>query len=75
MERCYKMLYMTDKLIQQLEAFRLEHKITQEELADKLGVAFSTVNRWFNGKNKPSKIQLYHIEKFLSAKQVKTKEL
>ena len=65
---CYKMLYMNDKLIQQLESFRLENKITQEELAEKFGVAFSTVNRWFNGKNKPSKIQQYHIEKFLKGK-------
>ena len=59
------MLYMTDKLIQQLETFRLENKITQEELAKKLDVAFSTVNRWFNGKNKPSKIQTFQIEKLI----------
>jgi len=59
------MLYMPDKLIQQLETFRLENKITQEELAEKLGVAFSTVNRWFNEKNKPSKIQAFQIEKLI----------
>lgn len=51
-----------------LEKFRLENKITQQELAKKLGVAFSTVNRWLNGKSKPSKIQTYHIEKLLSSK-------
>lgn len=62
------MLYMDNKLIQDLETYRLEHKITQEELADKLDVAFSTVNRWFKGRNKPSKIQQYHIEKFLNLK-------
>lgn len=56
---------MDNKLIQDLETYRLEYKITQEELADKLGVAFSTVNRWLQGWNKPSKIQRYHIEKFL----------
>lgn len=61
------MLYMTDKLIQQLESYRLENKITQEELAKKLGVAFSTVNRWLNGKTTPNKIQQYHIEKFLKS--------
>ena len=60
---------MNNKLIQKLDTFRLENKITQEGLADKLGVAFSTVNRWFNGKNKPSKIQLYQIEKFLNRKK------
>lgn len=65
---CYKMLYMPDKLIKELESYRLENKITQEELADKLGVAFSTVNRWLQGRNKPSKIQRYHIEKLLKRK-------
>lgn len=41
-----------DDLIQQLEHYRLENRITQQELADKLGVAFSTVSRWFNDKTK-----------------------
>ena len=52
-------------IIKKVENYRLENKITQQELAKKLGVAFSTVNRWLNGKTKPSKIQQYHIEKFL----------
>ena len=52
-------------LIKRLEAHRLEHKITQQAIARKLGVSFVTVNRWFNNKTKPSKIQQYHIEKFL----------
>jgi len=62
------MLYMADKLIEQLETYRLDHKITQEQLAEKLDVAFSTVNRWFNSKNKPSKMQRHHIEKLLKGK-------
>lgn len=52
-------------LVEKLEKYRLENKISQEQLADKLGVAFSTVNRWFNGHFKPNKIQTYHIEKLL----------
>lgn len=52
-------------LIEKLEIYRLENKITQEELADILGVSFTTVNRWFNNKSKPNKIQTYHIEKLL----------
>lgn len=52
-------------LIQDLEKYRLEHKITQEQLAKELGVAFATVNRWLTGKYKPRKIQQYHIEKLL----------
>ncbi len=56
--------------IKRIEIYRLENKITQQELAKKLGVAFSTVNRWLNGKTKPSKIQRYHIEKFLKKKDL-----
>ena len=52
-------------LIQDLEKYRLENKITQEQLAKELGVAFATVNRWLTGKYNPRKIQQYHIEKLL----------
>ncbi|MBU0634872.1 MAG: helix-turn-helix transcriptional regulator [Candidatus Omnitrophica bacterium] len=55
-------------IIQELEKYRLEHKITQSKLARELGVAFATVNRWLNGKCKPGKIQSYHLEKFLNKK-------
>jgi transcriptional regulator with XRE-family HTH domain len=56
-------------IIKRLETYRLENKISQEGLAKKLGVAFSTVNRWLNGKVKPNKIQSYHIEKILRGKK------
>lgn len=52
-------------IIKRLEIYRLENKITQQELAEKLDVAFATVNRWLNRKSLPNKIQNYHIEKFL----------
>ncbi len=52
-------------IIAKLEKYRLENKIPQQEVAIKLGVAFSTVNRWLNRKAKPNKIQSYHIEKML----------
>ena len=62
-----------DKLIKELEDFRLENKITQQQLAKLLEVSFPTINRWFNGRTKPRPIQRYHIEKFLAqkGKQVK----
>jgi len=60
-------------IIKKVEIYRLENKITQQELAKKLGVAFSTVNRWLNGKTKPNKIQQYHIEKFLNGKLKKVR--
>jgi len=55
-------------LMERLETYRLENKISQERLGELLGVYFSTVNRWLNGKNKPNKIQTYHIKKLLEGK-------
>lgn len=56
-------------IIKKLELYRLENKITQQDLAKELGVAFSTVSRWFNGKTIPSKIQQYHVEKYLNKRE------
>ena len=55
-------------LMDQLEEFRLENRITQVELAEMLGVAFVTVSRWLNGHTYPNKIQEYHIKKLLASK-------
>jgi len=56
------------ELVQKLDIYRLENKISQQSLATRLGVSFVTVNRWLNSKTKPNKIQQYHIEKFLKEK-------
>lgn len=53
------------QIVKRLEKYRLENRVSLQKLADDLGVAFSTISRWFNRKTKPSKIQQYHIEKFL----------
>ena len=53
-------------LIEELETYRLENKIPQQKLAQMLGVAYSTVNRWLNGKTRPNKIHSFHIKKLLS---------
>lgn len=55
-------------IVKQLELYRLENRVTQEELAKEIGVNFSTISRWLNGKTKPNKIQQYHILKFLKSK-------
>lgn len=55
-------------LVKELDSYRLENKITQQVLAEQLGVSFVTVNRWLNSKTRPSKIQQYHLEKFLKEK-------
>ena len=56
-------------LLERLEKYRLENKISQQQIADMLGVSFSTVNRWLNGHSEPNKIQRYHIEKLLKKKK------
>jgi len=60
-------------LIKELETYRLENKVSQKKLAKKLGVSFATVNRWFNKRNAPSKIQTYHIKKLLDTHKLKDK--
>jgi len=61
------------QIIKKLENYRLENRIPLRELADELRLSFSTVSRWFSGKTRPSKIQQYHIEKFLNVKIKRTK--
>jgi transcriptional regulator with XRE-family HTH domain len=58
-------------LIKKLEEYRLKNRVTQERLAEMLGVSFCTVNRWLNRKNKPHKIQEYQIKGLLKKKQRK----
>lgn len=53
-------------LIERLDEYRLDQRITQAELGEILGVAFVTVNRWFNGHTQPNKIQEFQIRKLLS---------
>ena len=62
-----------EDLIKKLEIYRLENRISQKQLADRLKVTFSTVSRWFNGKTKPNKIQTYHIKKLLDTHKLKDK--
>jgi putative transcriptional regulator len=42
--------------------------LTQEELAHALGVSFATVNRWENGKTKPSKVARNQFRMFCEQK-------
>ncbi len=52
-------------LLQQLETYRLDRRITQAQLAKMLGVKVVTVSRWFNGHTQPRKMQEHHIRKLL----------
>lgn len=40
----------------ELKRIRQVHGWSQEDLARELGVSFATVNRWENGKTKPSRL-------------------
>jgi len=45
-----------------LRSIRSGLSLTQEQLADRLGVSFATVNRWEGGKSKPQRAQMAAIE-------------
>lgn len=55
---------MTD-IANRIREVRQNMKLTQEEFAAKLGVTFSTVNRWENGKSKPSRMALKILQPML----------
>jgi transcriptional regulator with XRE-family HTH domain len=44
-----------------IRKWRLALGLTQEQFAAKLGVTYSTVNRWENNKTKPSPLALRRI--------------
>jgi len=52
----------TPRLVRELRA---RTGLTQEKFATKLGVTFPTINRWENGKAKPSPLALKQIEDLL----------
>ena len=59
---------MTADLIEQLNRYRLKKRLTQVQLAKKLGVTFQTVNRWLNRHMKPRALQKYQIKNLTSQK-------
>ncbi|MCG2795244.1 MAG: helix-turn-helix domain-containing protein [Actinomycetia bacterium] len=48
-----------------VRALRSRLGLTQEKFAAKLGVALPTINRWENGRSKPSPLALQRIEQIL----------
>ena len=45
-----------DDYADRIKQFRARRGLTQQALADRLGVSFATVNRWENGQTKPSQL-------------------
>jgi len=54
--------YTVARLIREL---REQTGLTQEKFAAKLGVTFPTINRWENGRAKPSPLAMEKIEALL----------
>ncbi len=50
----------TSKMFRQLRA---SLGLTQEQFAAKVGVTYSTINRWENDKGKPSPLAMHRIKK------------
>jgi len=49
-----------------MRVLRLNLGMTQTELADKIGVAFATINRMENGHHCPDATQLFNLAEVLS---------
>ena len=45
-----------ENIAEELKKLRKQQGWSQEDLARNLGVSFATVNRWENGKTKPSRL-------------------
>lgn len=49
-------------LAKRIKGLRLKLRLTQEQFAAKVGVTFSTVNRWESARSWPSPLALRRIE-------------
>ena len=63
-----------DDYSKRIKSIRSALEFSQEELAHKLGVSFTSVNRWENGQTKPSKLAKKQID-LLCRKSEKLKNL
>lgn len=57
---------MVDRMSELVRALRRELKMTQEEFAHELGITVGTVNRWENGRFRPSKLARATLFEFAS---------
>ena len=51
-------------LSEEIKRLRIRCFLTQEDFANKLGVAFSTVNRWEQSKSKPNLVAMKNMKTF-----------
>lgn len=55
-------------------AIRAKLNLTQQQLADKLDVNFATINRWENGKRRPSRRYAYLLEELCAENNIELKK-
>ena len=56
------------KFNEKVKYLRKITELTQEQLANELGVTFSTINRWENGKSKPNRLTLNVFNMYFESK-------
>lgn len=61
------------RLLSELDAFAKEHNLSNTELAEKLGIPYSTLSKWWyftqgKGARKPSEPHLNRIKEFLGTR-------
>lgn len=59
---------------EKIKLVRLELKLSQEELAHRLGVSFATINRWENDAYNPSRLAKKAFEDFCKENSIKFEE-
>lgn len=55
-----------------LKKIRKDLNLTQEKLAQRLGVSYVSVNEWENAKRKPSPLALWRVEELMKEFRIKT---
>ena len=55
-----------ERIGQFIKKIRQDNKLTQKELADKLGVTYQAVSKWENGKNVPDIAILKEMSKMFN---------
>ena len=65
---------MPADLIDRVNTYRLERKLSQVQLAEWLGDTFQIVNRWLNRRVTPSQIQEFQIRKLVRLDHSKTRQ-
>ena len=58
-------------LADRIQYLRKQKGYSQEDLADKVGVSFATINRWEQGHTEPTLITKAKFEKFCHENNIK----